>query len=63
MFKVWVLMLSFGGISVISIDDIATEAECQRLGRMHVENRWTATENKFRCIEVEKISHPAPPAG
>lgn len=61
--KVWVLLAAIGS-SVVSIDNLPTEAECMRLGQEMTTKRLPEVVVRYRCYEVEKVqpNHPAQPS-
>jgi hypothetical protein len=57
--KVWVLLmitLQNQGTGSFVIDNIVTEAECQRIGTLMADKEGgDFRAHKFRCVEVEKV--------
>ena len=57
--KVWVLMmitLQNQGTGSFVIDNITTEAECQRVGELMAQKEGgDFRAHRYRCIEVEKF--------
>lgn len=57
--KVWVLLmitLQNQGTGAFTIDNIASEAECQRVGELMSDgNGGDFRAQRYRCIEVEKV--------
>jgi hypothetical protein len=60
--KVWVLLmitLQNQGTGAFVIDNIASEAECARVGElMSGKGGEDFRAQKFRCVEVEKLLPP-----
>lgn len=60
--KVWVLLmitLQNQGTGAFVIDNISSEAECQRVGElMSDKNGGDFRAQRYRCIEVEKTIPP-----
>lgn len=56
--KVWVLLmmsLANQGTGAFLIDNISTEAECQRVGQL-LSQKEGFRVHEFRCVEVEKAN-------